>query len=127
MMIKIKRWYHDDCTIGRLRLYDFQCFTLELANLNNQKNISCIPEGVYNYLFKMSKKNGAVLELSDVKDRTNIQMHAGNYTRQTLGCILVGDGIKWLDKDGIPDVTNSVKTLNKLLELSGATGEIEIT
>ena len=67
-----------------------------------------------------------VLELLDVFGRTFIQIHSGNFTRQTKGCILVGDGIKWLDDDGTPDVTNSKNTLAKLLSLAGSMGEIHI-
>jgi hypothetical protein len=44
-------------------------------------------------------------------------MHTGNFTHQILGCILVGDGLKYVDGDTILDVTNSRNTLNKLLAL----------
>ena len=74
----------------------------------------------------MSPKNGHVLELIDVPNRTFIQIHKGNFTYQIEGCILVGDGVKWLNGDSIPDVTNSTKTLEKLLEASIGTDLIEI-
>lgn len=125
--IKIKRWYHNDCTIGRLKFGNFQCFTLELPDLDNQTDISCIPEGDYKFHVRYSNGNKSfVLELENVEDRTYVQVHSGNYTRQILGCILVGDSVKWLDKDGIPDVTNSKNTLNNLLDLVGDSGEITI-
>ena len=125
--IKINRWYHNDCTIGRLRHGDFQCFTLELPLLNNQKNISAIyPAGGYIGRKHFSVKNGDVIAINNVMDRTGIQIHAGNYTSQIQGCILVGDSIKFLNDDMIPDVTNSKATLKKLLSLIGDTVEIEI-
>ena len=105
-IIKIARWYHDDCTIGRWRVNDFQCFTLELPNLDNQPNISCIYEDYFEYEKYKSPKHGNVLLLKDVRGRSMIEIHAGNYTSQILGCILVGDGIKWLNRDSIPDVKN---------------------
>lgn len=47
-MIEIKRWYQDDCTIGRLACGDFQCWTLELPFLDNKQNVSCIyPDAAY--------------------------------------------------------------------------------
>ena len=128
MSITIKRWYHDDCVIGRLSLstHDFQCFTLELPDLDNQRNISCIPEGDYRFEKYKSPKHGNVLLLKDVEDRSMIEVHGGNYTSQILGCILVGDAIKWLNRDSIPDVANSRNTLIRLLQEVGDTGTIKI-
>lgn len=125
-MIELHTWINPDCTIGRLVCGDFQCFTLELPWLNNQINISCIPEGDYPYKTYHSPKHGKVLLILDVDDRTMIEIHSGNYTRQILGCILVGDSVKWLDADSIPDVTNSVDTLKRLLDVAGESGVISI-
>ena len=122
----IKRWYHEDCTIGRLSINDFQCFTLELRDLSNEPDVSCISPGKYDYYYRKSERNGDVLELRAVPGRRYIQIHSGNYTSQILGCILVGDGIRWLNKDSIPDVTNSKATLKKLIKLAGPNGRIEI-
>lgn len=117
MMIKINRWYHNDCTLGRLTCGSFQCFTLELPDKGNQSNISCIPEGTYTAFKRVSPSNGPCIELKDVPNRTYIQIHSGNYTRNIQGCILVGDAIKFLDADSIPDVSNSKATLTRLLDL----------
>ncbi len=125
-MIEIYRWYNPDCTIGRMSIGDFQCFTLELPDLNNQRNISCISEGIYGYKLYESPKHGQVLHIQDVDNRSMIEIHAGNFTRQILGCILTGDSVKWLDRDGIPDVTNSGRTLKKILKLAGESGTIRI-
>lgn len=116
-MIRINRWYHKDCTLGRLYVGGFQCFTLELPWLENQRSISCIPRGTYKAFKRQSPKNGAVIEFENVPQRSNIQIHAGNYTRQIEGCILVGSSIAFLDSDTIPDVANSKATLDKLLAL----------
>lgn len=63
----------------------------------------------------MSPKHGPVLLFDKVPNRTMIEIHAGNYTRQVEGCILVGSAITFLDGDGTPDVTNSRYTLSQLL------------
>jgi len=116
MELKITRFYMDDCTLGRLTYGTFQCFTLELPMLDNAQDISCIyPNGGFIGRKHFSPHNGDCIAIDNVMNRTNIQMHAANFTRQILGCIAVGDGIKFLDNDSIPDVTNSVKTLGALL------------
>lgn len=115
--IRLDTWLHDDCTLGRLSFNGFQCFTLELPWRDNQKSISAISGGLYKCELYQSPKHGLVILIKDVSGRTMIEIHSGNYTRQILGCILVGDGIKYLDADSIPDVTNSRNTLNKLLDL----------
>lgn len=116
-MINIQRFYQHDCTLGRLSLGDFQCFTLELPDLDNQQNISCIPAGTYKAKKYNSPSKGLCLLLEGVPNRTYIEVHSGNFTRQIQGCILVGDSIKFIDNDSIPDVSNSKATLNKLLSL----------
>lgn len=121
---------YEDCTLGRIDVQGpsgrFRCFSLELPWLNNRTDISCIPEGEYKYFARTSPSNGQVLELADVPDRTYIQIHAGNYTRQIRGCILVGDSIRYLDDDFIPDVTNSRNMLAEVLRYAGKEGTIEI-
>lgn len=127
-MIKIKRAYFEDCVLGRLSCGDFHCFTLELPNKNNTKSISCIPAGTYQAFRRISPKNGLVVELIGVPNRSNIQIHSGNYTSQIEGCILVGKSITYLNADTIPDVTDSKNTLVSLLKLlpqDGFTVEIE--
>lgn len=115
-MITIIRWHQPDCTLGRLQLPDgWQCFTLELPWRDNKRGVSCIPAGTYKAFKRNSPKNGPVFELRDVPSRTSIQCHAGNFTRQIEGCILVGDAIRFLDGDSVPDVANSAATLKALL------------
>jgi len=128
MNLKIKRWYHDDCTIGRLSYGNFQCWTLELPMLDNATDVSCIyPAGGYNGSKHYSTKNGDVISINNVMDRTNIQLHSGNYCSQIRGCILVGDSVKFLNNDRIPDVTNSRNTLKALLKVLPNNFRIEIT
>lgn len=127
MDLIIKRFYMDDCTLGRLTYGDFQCFTLELPMLDNAQNISCIyPNGGFIGRKHVSPHNGDCIAIDNVQGRTNIQIHSANYTRQILGCIAVGDGIKFLDNDSIPDVTNSVNTLKRLLFVLPETFKIVI-
>lgn len=121
--LKITTLGFDDCTIGRVNVggNDFHAFSLELPWKDNITSVSCIPAGTYDTTFYDSPAHGKVLLLQDVPGRTYVEIHSGNYTDQTEGCILLGDSIKYLNSDGIPDVTNSRYTLNSLFEFVGAT------
>lgn len=114
-VVVIDTWPQHDCTIGRLSFDGFKCFTLELPWRENARGVSCIPGGEYIARKRRSPSNGDVLEFEGVPNRSYIQLHAGNYTRQVRGCILVGDSVRYIDDDSVPDVTNSKKTLKKLL------------
>ena len=127
MKIQIKRAYFKSYTVGFGNYKNFNFCVLELPDLDNQKNISCIPEGVYSAKKRISPgKQYEVIEFIDVPNRTFIQAHYGNYTRQLLGCQLYGDGLKFIDDDNIIDITNSEKTIKMLLSMLPDKFEIEI-
>ena len=65
---------------------------------NNEKNISCIPCGVYECEFNISPKFGPTYQVRGVPDRTHILFHKGNYTKNTKGCILVGEQFEKTDE-----------------------------
>lgn len=129
MDITIKRAYYDDCTLGKVSLpkIGVNCFSLELPWKNNANDVSCIKEGVYTAVKRISPSNGRVFELQGVEGRSYIQIHIGNFTKDILGCIVLGDSIKFLDGDSIPDVTNSAKTFNAIYDQLPDTITIEIT
>ena len=117
----------DDCTLGRLTYGEFQCFTLELPWINNETDISCIPKAAaYKGVKHHSSKNGDCIAITNVLDRTHIQIHSANFVRQIEGCIAVGKGIQFLDGDSIPDVINSRNTLRALLAVLPDSFDIEI-
>jgi len=107
----------DRQTLGVLKYKNFTCFTLELPWKNNQNDVSCIPKGTYKVSKRNSLKYGQHLHILDVPNRTFILIHSGNYYKQIQGCVLVGDSLTDLNKDGYKDVTNSKKTLEKLLSI----------
>ena len=126
-MLRITRKYRDDSTTGDMTYGDFECKTLELPWLDNQTNISCIPEGIYDCIKTVSGKFGECIAVQGVDGRTYIRIHKGNFTRQILGCVLVGEKSYDFDGDGIPDVTSSAKTLRKLLDVLPVRFQLEVT
>lgn len=81
----------NNCTMGYLAIDGkVICYTLELPLEDNLNNISCIPTGTYNGVLRYDKTDGWRIQLENVPNRTGIQIHMGNYTSQTKGCILVG-------------------------------------
>lgn len=122
----ITRTYHDNCVTGELTYHSFTCKTLELPNLNNQENISCIPEGIYACKKITSQSLGKCIEIEGVDNRTYVRIHAGNFTSQILGCVLVGEKHLDFNNDGITDVTNSKATLKKLLKYTPENFTLEI-
>ena len=95
------------------------CSILELPWLNNERRRSCIPEGVYQVKERKTARFGRHYWIQDVPERQWILQHAGNYTRQILGCQLPGQAFKKLDSDEIPDIANTRVTLDKMLALLG--------
>lgn len=87
-------------------------YTGELPWKENEKNISCIPTDVYTCK-RINKTNKITVQ--GVPERTNIQIHSGNFTSDIKGCILVGLKIgsgKFL-------VRQSKLAMKKLIKLIG--------
>ena len=110
-------------TIGLGFVYDesgqimFSCRTLEREWNNNKIGASCVPESVYTVEKRYSAKFGNHFILRNTEPRSYILIHAGNYNFQTNGCILVGAEHTFLNSDLNLDITESRKTLDKLLQI----------
>lgn len=106
-------------TTGFLIVHDVfkthaQFVTIELSWLNNSRNISCIPPGIYKAQKIYSKQFGWCIHILNVPNRSAILIHYGNYYTNTKGCILVGSTFAKINNDNQIDVTNSCKSINKL-------------
>ena len=116
--IRIKRLkYLFNETLGDGEVNGFKFKTLELPYKNNARKISCIPAGVYRGVRRTSPKYGDHVHITNVPGRDLILMHNANYVRQLEGCIAVGEDFKDIDGDKTVDVTNSVKTVKKLMSM----------
>jgi hypothetical protein len=83
------RTYHPKGTNGKLYYNGvLQCHTIELPWLNNQRQISCIPEGLYLLKKRYSLKFGDHVVLTNVPNRSLILIHpANNASKELKGCI----------------------------------------
>lgn len=104
----------------------YQCKTLELPNLNNERRVSCIPEGRYKVNKHVSPKFGACFHIKDVPNRAEILIHKANFRDDLLGCIGVGRAHTDINKDGLRDVTESANTMTALLRLLPNEFDLEI-
>jgi len=109
-------------TLGSLTVYKegeviFKCDTLELPWNNNKQGHSCVPIGAYNLKRYSSNNHKEVYALPGVPDREYILIHPGNYYTDIEGCILLGDGYKDINGDGVIDIENSTETLKKLKDV----------
>ena len=114
-LLLIRDTFTEESTIGELFLDGERiCDTLERPYFNNQRNISCIPEGVYTVRLRLPRESASRdylhLLVQDVPDRDWILFHRGNYPKDTSGCILVGLGSQQ------DFVSNSVLAMDLLIK-----------
>lgn len=98
-----RRWFTAQSTIGELNItivhpeassptmqvIQFDCFTLEPPKREDKP--CCIPPGTYAVEKRFSPKHGFhVPGLKDVPGFSDIEIHPGNYPKDTEGCLLVG-------------------------------------
>lgn len=93
----LRRAYFSHCTLGELIFGPISIYTLEPEWAGNERGTSCIPVGEYEWKRKLSPTKGRVLELLGVPGRDNIEVHVGNFRRDTEGCILVGHRFSLVD------------------------------
>lgn len=116
-------------TLGSLYRGDqFLCKTMELPWGNNQRSISCIPEGVYRVIKQLPKESRPYpyFRLPDVPGRSGILIHKISYVSGLKGCIGVGKEFKDINKDGIPDIIRSGEALQELIDLLPDEFDLEI-
>ena len=96
-LLLIRNTFSKKSTIGELFLNGERiCDTLENPWVDNQRNISCIPEGVYPVRLRLPRESATRdylhLLVQEVPNRDFILVHRGNFPSQTQGCLLVGLG-----------------------------------
>jgi hypothetical protein len=89
MELKLFRTYFPKGTNGELLLNGERvCYTIELPWKNNQRQVSCIPEGKYELKKRWTRRFGHHFILLNVPDRSYILVHAANDAlKEIKGCI----------------------------------------
>ena len=114
-LLIIRDTFSEESTMGELFLNgERMCDTLENPWKDNQRNISCIPEGEYKVRLRVAResasRNYLHLLVQDVPNRKWILFHRGNTAKDTSGCILVG----FASKQGF--VSNSTFAMDLLMK-----------
>lgn len=105
---------HQYGTFGALKIgKQVFCVTLEPPNFDNMKNTSCIPAGQYLCSKIESPNFSETYEVRHVPNRSHILFHAGNWVRNTEGCILLAQHYGKLQGDRA--VLNSGATFRRFL------------
>src|SRR5690606_28120092 len=115
MEFTLERAYFKEGTNGALFCsHVFLCHTIELPWNDNKRNISCIPEGVYQLIPRFSQKHKHHLLVKGVEKRKLILIHSANDALKELeGCIAP---VTYLS--GIGKGTQSRPMMQKLLSLA---------
>lgn len=115
MVLILTRTYFPDGTNGKLECDGkLICNTIELPWRNNEKRVSCIPEGEYFIEKRYSVKFKWHLHVLDVPERSFILFHSANDAQKELnGCIapvtkLAGPGLGLLSRQAFDKLKDMV-------------------
>jgi len=136
MRLKLITFSNNLCTIGKLYTESGEelCCTMEKAWRDNQRRISCVPQGLYKLNPTHSPKFGDTyclenialdVSLSGPTKRTHILIHKANKESQLLGCIAPVSRFGILDNEWAG--LSSGTAYNQLMALlAGGEHELEI-
>jgi len=123
----------DECTHSEIRLVndiseEHVCYCLEDKDRMLEegyakvKGVTAIPLGVYELVIDYSPRfRRDMLHILNVPQFSGIRIHAGNSSRDTEGCPLVGMGYPL--GDWIPDSRSAVAKIEALVLSANARGE----
>tara|TARA_R110000737_G_scaffold326842_1_gene340775 strand:- start:58 stop:468 length:411 start_codon:yes stop_codon:yes gene_type:complete len=124
--------YEEKQTLGECAITEngkdlFLAKSLERADKNNQRNISCIPSGEYLCVLEYSNRFDCDLwEIKGVPNRSECKFHSANYWHELNGCIALGDKFLDINKDSFRDVLNSKNTMKKFHEVLNGLKEVQL-
>lgn len=96
-IVIVRTYESDKCISGELFANRrFVCHTLELPWRGNKLDVSAIKDGNYRGILRYDKSDKWRIQLrdEDTRPHTGVQIHIGNYTSQTKGCVLTGEIIE---------------------------------
>jgi len=120
MTLTLERVYLPTETLGSIYDENKQliCKTMELPDKGNARSISCIPEGTYKVIKQLPKvgRDYPYFRLPSVPGRSGILIHKITFVKDLKGCIGVGGRFQDLNNDGVPDMVESGKTLQHMID-----------
>lgn len=120
-----RKQYTPLSTCGELHVDDkFFCFTLERPHPDIKGAVApmCIPSGTFQVRLGLSPSRQIMVPwLLAVPGRTDIQIHIGNFPKDTEGCILVGNIL------GMDYVGDSRTAFEKLIRMLQGETDVYIT
>lgn len=90
---------------------DRAIYTVEKAWKNNERRVSCIPDGTYKIIPHNTERFPKTYEVTAVPGRDAILVHAGNSERDVEGCIAVGHDLVFQMNRGWPYATVSMSQI----------------
>lgn len=128
----IRDGFGDTFTEGKWYIEDeFECHTVEDTDRKIEEDPTrkiygrtAIPRGRYEVVLSMSPRFKKMLpELLNVPGFTGIRVHAGNSSKDTEGCIIVGSSNNRLDDDWVGGSKIAVTQLIAKLAIAKNNGE----
>ena len=112
--------YGPQVTIGTLIIPGLgHLFTAEDAWNDNQRRVSCIPDGEYDVVpSRFNRGNYDAWEIINVPGRSLIKIHRGNSDEHVQGCIVVGEWLDCIPGLGL-SVASSARAFSRLYSLLG--------
>ncbi len=92
MELELQRDHYSAIATTGMLSFDgvLRAYTLERPSLHYPMDFHCIPAGRYSISLYPSPHFKRIMPLLDVPGHEGIEMHWGNYPRDSHGCILVG-------------------------------------
>jgi len=126
MILILERNSHNQFgTFGKLRVASQTFYTVEQDWEDNKPNVSCIPNGTYDFEHYISPKHGDSFILSNHEHnvgkypgeakRSSILMHKANLASQLRGCLAPGMGLGYYKEQW--SVRSSTKALERIFTL----------
>lgn len=100
------------------------CVALERPWKGNERCVSCVPRGHYTCERVTYGKHKGLWRLLSVEGRTAIDIHVGNYVRNSLGCILLGKEFDGEDEEFA--IRESADAVNLFMRRTAGLEKIEL-
>lgn len=115
-MINLQRFSYDPRgTLALLTVQGERFYTIERPWVNNERGISCIPEGEYELAWIKSPRFGWCYQVKDVTNRSHILIHVANYATDVTGCVGLGMSLMG-DRIAVANSRKAMKKFHRIMD-----------